>query len=159
MARSELTAGYRSSVEPLFLAGGGGVYDCVDQTVAVDGGVEAWARRCAAADAVRQPRVELRDVVRRVCRGVFRHERYFAGIGNSASFVPLPRAPCNDSSCRCIDPPVVEASTRSPSVPWISNRNSVPRVIPPRIWNDTTAPLCKMPLTASWSGEVNATSP
>src|SRR5215813_11782735 len=41
LARSELTAGYRSLVEPLFLAGGGGAHDRVDQAVALDGGVEA----------------------------------------------------------------------------------------------------------------------
>ena len=54
LARSELTAGYRSSVEPLFLAGGGGAHDRVDQAVALDGGVEARARGRTVADAVRQ---------------------------------------------------------------------------------------------------------
>ena len=54
LARSELTAGYRSSVEPLFLAGGGGAHDRVDQAVALDGGVEARARGGTVADAVRQ---------------------------------------------------------------------------------------------------------
>jgi hypothetical protein len=46
--------GYRSSVEPLFLAGGGGAHDRVDQVVALDGGVEARARGRTVADAVRQ---------------------------------------------------------------------------------------------------------
>ena len=36
-----------------------------------------------------------------------------AGIGNSASLAPLHWAPCNDSSWRCIEPPVVEATIRS----------------------------------------------
>ena len=70
-------AGHRSSVELLFLAGGGGPHDRVNQTVPFDRGVEAWARRCAVADAVRQPRVELRDVMRRVYWGVFRDVAVF----------------------------------------------------------------------------------
>src|ERR1700719_462319 len=57
MLRPALTAGYRSSVEPLFLAGGGGAHDRVDQVVALDGGVEARARGGTVADAVRQVHV------------------------------------------------------------------------------------------------------
>src|SRR5262249_53239692 len=59
------------------LAGGGDAHNRVDQAVAFDGGVEAWARRRPVADTVRQPRVELRDVVGRVYRGVFRHVAAF----------------------------------------------------------------------------------
>ena len=41
------------------------------------------------------------------------------------------------------------ASTRSPSEPWISNRNSWPRAMPPRTCAETTAPSPTIPLTTS----------
>src|SRR5438045_1870029 len=62
-------------------------------------------------------------------------------MGSGASLVPRACAPWTESSWRCIEPPIVEARTRSPSSPWISNRNSVARAMPPRIWNETSAPI------------------
>jgi len=46
------------------------------------------------------------------------------------------------------------AIVRSPSVPWISNRNPVPLAVPPLTWIDATAPLWRTPLRSTWSGEV-----
>src|SRR5437763_15527767 len=42
-------------------------------------------------------------------------------MGSGASLVPRACAPWTESSWRCIEPPIVEARTRSPSSPWISN--------------------------------------
>ena len=46
------------------------------------------------------------------------------------------------------------AIARSPSVPWISNRNPVPLAVPPLTCTDATAPLWRTSLRSTWSGEV-----
>jgi len=57
----------------------------------------------------------------------------------SADLPVPPRAPFRFSSWRCIEAGKLAVSCRSAVSPWISNRNSVPRAMPPRTSNKTTA--------------------
>ena len=73
-------------------------HDRIDQTMTSDRRLEARAGRAPVADAVRQLRVELCDIVRRTLRHRIRHPA-----------IPARESPCRPVACPCLVRPAASA--------------------------------------------------